>query len=166
MAAASKATNPTGRKPTGSLSWTGAVYWSPPFFSGLSLSNFLCLPVCLPRPHLPRWLYFSSPKQSLVAHIVYPYEYMLWSTPPPLKIQLDPTRQSASLSSPVVPVTSATPQHGTKPAEHEILLFFARQSLVAPGADSLSKDERSLIFCIKSFDQAGRQAILREQLKK
>ncbi|KAK1536789.1 uncharacterized protein CCOS01_02109 [Colletotrichum costaricense] len=36
---------------------------------------------------------------------------MLWSTPPPLKIQLDPTRQSASLSSPVVPVTSATPQH-------------------------------------------------------
>ncbi|UQC77617.1 uncharacterized protein CLUP02_03086, partial [Colletotrichum lupini] len=50
--------------------------------------------------------------------------------------------------------------------EHEILLFFTRRSLVAPGADASSKNERSLIFCIKSFDQAGRQAILREQLKK
>ncbi|KXH46854.1 hypothetical protein CNYM01_13541 [Colletotrichum nymphaeae SA-01] len=129
--AASKATNPTGRKPTGSLSWTGAVFWSPPFFSGLSLSNFLCLPVCLPRPHLPRWLSFSSPKQSLVAHIVYPYEYMLWSTP---------RTRDLTVLRPTI----------------------AR----APGADSLSKDERSLIFCIKSFDQAGRQAILREQLKK
>ncbi|KAK1457538.1 hypothetical protein CCUS01_09652 [Colletotrichum cuscutae] len=45
--AASKATNPTGRKPTGSLNWTGAVFWRPPFFSGLSLSNFFCLPACL-----------------------------------------------------------------------------------------------------------------------